>query len=88
MSNATVKKWGNSLAVRIPSDLAKNINIEDGSEVTISSDGQVLTISPILPKADDQQGLRNLFLRLRAQSKAGAGSDEDVFAEPMGDEVF
>ncbi|KZO00497.1 AbrB/MazE/SpoVT family DNA-binding domain-containing protein [Pseudobacillus badius] len=31
----TVQKWGNSLAVRIPKDIAKRVEIEQGSEMEI-----------------------------------------------------
>ncbi len=41
-----VAKWGNSLAVRIPQHLAKEIGLSDGAEVEIGlSDGN-LTIKP------------------------------------------
>lgn len=30
---ATVSKWGNSLAIRIPQNLAKEIQVVEGSEV-------------------------------------------------------
>ena len=42
----TVQKWGNSLAVRIPSVVAEKIKIEQGSEiemiVTLEGDGVTL----------------------------------------------
>lgn len=31
-----VRKWGNSLAVRITADLAKDLNLSDGVEVEIA----------------------------------------------------
>ena len=34
---AKVQKWGNSLAVRIPSGLAKEAHIREGSKIQISS---------------------------------------------------
>jgi len=36
---ATVKKWGNSLALRIPHALATEAGIQDGSEVAMSIEG-------------------------------------------------
>jgi antitoxin MazE len=33
--NATVQKWGNSLALRIPKSLAKDIDIHQGSVVEL-----------------------------------------------------
>ena len=43
---ATVKKWGNSLAVRIPHGLAEEAGIEEGSEVALSLDGGDIRLSP------------------------------------------
>lgn len=33
--NATVQKWGNSLALRIPSALAKDVHLQQGSVVEL-----------------------------------------------------
>jgi antitoxin MazE len=41
-----VAKWGNSLAVRIPQHLAKEIGLTAGVEVEISIDNDRLTIAP------------------------------------------
>jgi antitoxin MazE len=44
---AKIQKWGNSLAVRIPKALAKNIDVRNGSAVDIdTSEGQII-IRPI-----------------------------------------
>ncbi|WP_341525969.1 AbrB/MazE/SpoVT family DNA-binding domain-containing protein [Nostoc sp. UHCC 0302] len=43
---ATVAKWGNSLAVRIPQNLAKEINLAEGSEVDISVVDGNLVVKP------------------------------------------
>lgn len=42
----TIKKWGNSLAIRIPQPIAKTINISDGSEVTLKVTGKEIRIIP------------------------------------------
>lgn len=33
--NATIQKWGNSLAIRIPMSFAKNIHLHKGSAVDV-----------------------------------------------------
>ena len=33
--NATIQKWGNSLALRIPMSFAKNIHLHQGSSVDV-----------------------------------------------------
>lgn len=44
---ATIAKWGNSLAIRIPQNLAKEINLAEGSEVQLVLIDGKLTIEPI-----------------------------------------
>lgn len=41
-----VKKWGNSLAIRIPSTYAKDIHIHDGSVVDIEKLNNYLKLVP------------------------------------------
>ena len=49
MPAQAVVKWGNSLAFRIPSAIAKQMGIEEGAEVEFHIDGRRLVIE----KADD-----------------------------------
>ena len=40
---AIVRKWGNSLGIRIPGNMAKEISLQDGSSVDIErKDGQII----------------------------------------------
>lgn len=42
-----IQKWGNSLGVRIPIQLAKRLNLHPGSPVTINvEDGRIVVESP------------------------------------------
>lgn len=41
-----VQKWGNSLAVRIPKIYAKEINIDQGSAITINMEDNKLILEP------------------------------------------
>lgn len=43
---AVTKKWGNSLAIRIPKDIAKTLDISDNCEMEMEIKGKVLTIKP------------------------------------------
>ena len=43
----TVRKWGNSLGVRIPSPVAKDIKLHEGSQVEILEEGNRLVIVPV-----------------------------------------
>ncbi|MEW9031890.1 MAG: AbrB/MazE/SpoVT family DNA-binding domain-containing protein [Planifilum fimeticola] len=41
-----VQKWGNSLAVRIPSHIAEETGIHQGSEVDMCVEGNVIKLVP------------------------------------------
>lgn len=43
---AVVKKWGNSLAIRIPNIYAKDIHIHDGSVIDIERENDILKLKP------------------------------------------
>jgi antitoxin component of MazEF toxin-antitoxin module len=49
MSAQPILKWGNSLAFRIPSAIAKQMDINEGAEVAFHIDGKRLVIE----KADN-----------------------------------
>jgi antitoxin MazE len=42
-----VKRWGNSLAVRIPRDLAQKVGLKVGDEVEIMVEGGYIVIKPL-----------------------------------------
>jgi antitoxin MazE len=44
---ATIAKWGNSLAVRIPQNLVKEMGLIEGSEVELASVDRNLVIKPV-----------------------------------------
>ena len=44
---ATVRKWGNSLALRIPSGLAEDADLRDGAEVDVAVEGGRLVVAPV-----------------------------------------
>ena len=63
MSAQPIKKWGNSLAFRIPSAIAKQMNITEGASVEFRIDGQRLVIekaeaTPEFTRRDLQRALR------------------------------
>ncbi len=45
--NATVQKWGNSLALRIPSSVAKEIALSQGTSVELTVEDGHLTVKPV-----------------------------------------
>ncbi len=50
----TLKKWGNSLAIRLPKSLSKELNLKEGSKVEIKLEGEKLVIVP-------KRGLKELL---------------------------
>jgi antitoxin MazE len=44
--NATVQKWGNSLALRIPSSVAKDIELRQGSTVELAVENGRMIVKP------------------------------------------
>ena len=44
---AIVKKWGNSLGVRIPNLIARELSLKNGSPVDIRDNGKEIVIRPV-----------------------------------------
>ena len=44
---AVVKKWGNSLGIRIPNLIVREMSLKDGSFVDINDKGNEIVIKPI-----------------------------------------
>jgi antitoxin MazE len=63
-----VAKWGNSLAVRIPQHLAKEIGLSDGAEVEIVAIDGNLTIKP---KRQTQYSLDELIAGITPTNRHG-----------------
>ena len=61
----TVQKWGNSLAVRIPSAIAEKMAIEQGSEVEISVGDHGITLIPKKKKPN----LEELLARITPENR-------------------
>jgi antitoxin component of MazEF toxin-antitoxin module len=57
MELATVSRWGNSSAVRIPKQYLTDLGIMDNDKVRISKRGQVITIE----KSGESKSLRQLI---------------------------
>jgi antitoxin MazE len=63
-----VAKWGNSLAVRIPQHLAKEIGLIDGGEVEIVAIDGNLTIKP---RRQKQYSLEELIAGITPENRHG-----------------
>lgn len=77
---AAVAKWGNSLAVRLPAQVAREINVTEGSQVDLTvQDGSVM-IRVARP--------RYKLSELLANSTPVEVTDEIDFGEPVGQEIW
>ena len=48
----TVRKWGNSLGIRIPNLVAEDAHLEEGTEVELAFRGGELVMTPVLSLAE------------------------------------
>ena len=46
---AVVKKWGNSLGIRIPNLIVRELSLKDGSFVDINDNGNEILIKSTVP---------------------------------------
>ena len=44
---ARIAKWGNSLGVRIPRAVAKEVGLEEGADVEVKISGRDLVLAPV-----------------------------------------
>jgi antitoxin MazE len=47
---AKVKKWGNSLGVRIPKSISTKVGITEGTSIEFSIEGDKIILAPVPPK--------------------------------------
>ena len=73
-----VKRWGNSLAVRIPKAFAAELGVDEDSEVEIALAADALVISARIPRPS----LRSLVGRITPENV----HEEVDFGKPVGRE--
>ena len=78
---ARIKKWGNSLAIRIPRSVADQINLRPELPVSLTVSGEDLRISPI---RDQPETLEQLLEKITDNNLHG----EVDFGPPVGEEVW
>jgi antitoxin MazE len=79
--NATVQKWGNSLALRIPRSLAKDVHLHQGSVVEVAVlEGKMV----VKPKGQHNYSLSQF---LKAITKNNRHSEHD-WGGAMGQETL
>lgn len=79
--NATVQKWGNSLALRIPNSLAKDVRLHQGSVVeVVVEEGKMV----IKPKGRHKYSLVQLIRKVTKSNRHG----ELGWGGPVGQEIW
>ena len=81
-----IKKWGNSLAARIPAALAKTLNIGVDQKVNMEIKGGKLIITPV---TDIEYDLDELLDQCSPDQFTLTAEDEEwINAKPVGKEVW
>jgi antitoxin MazE len=57
-----ISKWGNSLAIRIPADVASNLGFSEGDEVTVAALDGKLVAAKELTRAEHIARIRAMKL--------------------------
>jgi antitoxin MazE len=65
--NIQLGKWGNSLGVRIPAALAKEIGLHEGSELDLQQISGTLVLSPVVA-ADVKYSLDEMLSQITPES--------------------
>lgn len=76
----TVAKWGNSLAIRIPKNIADKINLKEGTAISIDAIDDNIIITPKKPKYTLEELLEG--------SSSEDFDGEYDWGEPVGEEVW
>jgi len=76
----TIQKWGNSLAIRIPSSYAKDINLKQGTSVDLRKKADKIEIVPRKLKLN----LRDLLSKITAANI----HEEEFSGDGVGKEIW
>jgi len=75
---ARIAKWGNSLGVRIPKAVAKEVGLDEGTNVDVRVSGRNLVLAP----AHREYSLQELVAGITAKNRHG----ETDWGNPVGNE--
>jgi len=76
---AVVQKWGNSLGIRIPNLIARELSLKNGSIVDINENGKEINIKPLQKKT--------LSEMLNAVNEDNIHEEVD-WGKPVGKEIW
>jgi antitoxin MazE len=89
MTTATLSKWGNSSAIRIPNQLLKQLNLEEGAELQIilTPDNDIL-LRPTQKPQESNKELRSHLQTLLSKIKPDSPRHEEIDLGIEGDELI
>jgi antitoxin MazE len=80
-TTTTVKKWGNSLAIRIPRAIVQNLGLSEDNDLQIISNGKVATLER---KSHKKLTLQQLLEKVTPENVHG----EIDWGGPVGKEIW
>ncbi len=75
-----LSKWGNSLGLRLPKSIAREVQLDAGDTVQVYVDNGAIVIRPSRPR----YSLDELVRRITPKNR----HDESAWGRPVGDEVW
>src|SRR5579862_4477060 len=82
--NIQIGKWGNSLGLRIPGPLAKELGLHDGSEIDLQHVDGALVLRPVAPEQEYIFKLEELLACISPETI----HPETSWGEPEGNEAW
>jgi len=82
LMKVTAQLWGNSLGIRIPAPVAREINLSHGSEIDLQIEKGRIVLTPVHKRSHPD--LKALLSKITAGNIPGG----DAWGRPMGREVW
>ena len=80
VATTQIAKWGNSLGLRLPRSVAREVRVDEGDTVEVSVDNGAIVIRPGRPRYSLDELVRRITTRNRHR--------ETDWGTPVGDEVW
>jgi antitoxin MazE len=80
MVTQKISSWGNSLGIRLPQTIIKQVGWKEGVSVIISIEDDRIILTPAKPKYNLNELLKNATPQMQ--------HDEVNFGEPVGEEIW
>ena len=77
----SVSKWGNSLGVRIPKEVASRLGLRNGSPVDVVAEHGRIVISPRRPRFTLEELLANVTPEIRGAFDLGPDRGHEIIGE-------